>query len=63
MSDTNSKSTLDLAESIARRQATSLSGLEAVEWLIAAVLIRQFANQPASCQTEKKRHNRTKTTV
>lgn len=53
--NTELKPALNLAESIARRNAANSTGLEAVEWFIAAVLIGQYAaNHLDPCQVEKK---------
>lgn len=59
--DNGPRSTLDLAENICRRNAANHEGLEAVEWLIAAVLINRRAGQVTSSQPAKKRYNRDKT--
>jgi len=51
------KTELTLAESIARRMAATSDGLDALEWLIAAILIKQFSEKTTPCKNGKMPHN------
>lgn len=54
---------LTLAESIARRMSATTDGLDALEWLIAAILIKQFSENTAPCKNGKMPHNVSKNII
>lgn len=53
---------LPTAENIARRMAAVSNGLDATEWLLAAILINQFARSEP-CQKDETPHNRAKKSI